>query len=125
MGKLTDREQLVAEQYCKGLSDKEVAQIVGRSVWTIRAQKKDIYHKLGISKDTELVLYLFCEKLKINFDLSEIRKHGLELFFSLLFLIMAVMDYHIDMRRGNTQVVRTTRLVRRTNRKDTTYDILS
>lgn len=85
MNDLSEREHLVAEQYCKGLADKEVADSLGRSTWTIKAQKRDIYRKLGISKDTELVLYMFCEKLKINFDLKEIRKHGLEMFFSFLF----------------------------------------
>lgn len=53
---LSKREHLVAEQYCKGLADKEVADSLQRSEWTIKAQKRDIYKKLGISKDTELVL---------------------------------------------------------------------
>ena len=59
---LSEREHLVAEQYCKGLADKEVADSLQRSEWTIKAQKRDIYKKLGISKDTELVLYMFCER---------------------------------------------------------------
>lgn len=44
---LSEREHLVAEQYCKGLADS-----LQRSEWTIKAQKRDIYKKLGISKDT-------------------------------------------------------------------------
>lgn len=115
MNTLSEREHLVAEQYCKGMADKEVADTLGRSEWTIKAQKRDIYRKLGISKDTELVLYMLCEKLKINFDLKELRKHGLELFFSVLFLVMAVMDFQIDMRRC-TQMqarARVTRVIRR------------
>ena len=115
MTTLSEREHLVAEQYCKGMADKEVADTLGRSEWTIKAQKRDIYRKLGISKDTELVLYMLCEKLKINFDLKELRKHGLELFFSVLFLVMAVMDFQIDMRRC-TQMqarARVTRVIRR------------
>ena len=112
--KLTDREHYVAEQYFKGLTDKEVADQLQRSEWTIKAQKRDIYRKLGISKDTELLLFLLCEKLKMNFDLKEIRKHGLELFFSFLFLIMTAMDYNMDMRRtGRIQArARVTRVVR-------------
>lgn len=123
---LSDREQLVAEQYCKGLTDKEVADVLGRSEWTIRAQKRDIYRKLGISKDTELVLYLFCERLKINFDLKEIRKHGLELFFSIMFFIMAAMDMQVDMRRtGRLQGrARVTRVIRgRRNLNEFDYDL--
>lgn len=43
MNTLSEREHLVAEQYCKGLADKEVADCLGRSTWTIKAQKRDIY----------------------------------------------------------------------------------
>ena len=122
MNALTDREHLVAEQYCKGLADKEVADILNRSEWTIKAQKRDIYRKLGISKDTELVLYMFCERMKIDFDLKEIRKHGLEIFFAVLFTLMAIMNYSLDMKMQMREGVRTARVVRRTsNRND--YDL--
>lgn len=124
METLSQREHLVAEQYCKGLADKEVADSLGRSEWTIKAQKRDIYRKLGISKDTELVLYMLCEKLKINFDLKEIRKHGLELFFSIILLVVAAMDYHMDMRRGRTrEAARITRVIRA--RRSNEYDIFT
>lgn len=122
MNALTDREHLVAEQYCKGLADKEVADVLNRSEWTIKAQKRDIYRKLGISKDTELVLYMFCERMKIDFDLKEIRKHGLEIFFAVLFTLMAIMNYSLDMKMQMREGVRTARVVRRTsNRND--YDL--
>lgn len=125
--KLSEREQLVANQYCKGLADKEVADILQRSIWTIKAQKRDIYKKLGISKDTELLLYMLCEKMHRNFDLKEIRKHGLELFFSLLFLVMAACDFHVDMRRCRMQAkARTSVRVQRTRRNNENsidYDI--
>lgn len=122
MNALTDREHLVAEQYCKGLADKEVADILKRSEWTIKAQKRDIYRKLGISKDTELVLYMFCERMKIDFDLREIRRHGLEMFFAVLFFLMAMLNYSIDMRMQMREGMRTARVARTTsNRND--YDL--
>lgn len=122
MNALTDREHLVAEQYCKGLADKEVADVLNRSEWTIKAQKRDIYRKLGISKDTELVLYMFCERMQIDFDLKEIRKHGLEIFFAVLFTLMAMLNYSIDMRLQMREGVRAVRVVRRvSNRND--YDL--
>ena len=96
---LSPSERLVAEEYCKGLADKEVAFNLGKSLWTIKTQKRTIYRKLGISKDTELLLYMICERLKRNFDLKEIRKHGLELLFSLLFIVMQVMGNQSDIRR--------------------------
>ena len=113
MNDLTEREHLVAEQYCKGLAGKEVAIVLDRSEWTIKAQKRDIYRKLGISKDTELVLYMLCEKMRIEFDLKEIRKHGLEIFFAIIFMTIAVLNYRIDMRMQMRRIVRTARVVRR------------
>lgn len=102
MKPLSERERQVAAEYCKGLADKEVAENLKRSIWTIKAQKRDIYKKLGINKDTELVLYMLCDRLKINFDLKEIRKHGIEILFSLLFTLMQVTCNGIDMRRMRT-----------------------
>ena len=69
---LSEREHLVAEQYCKGLADKEVADSLQRSEWTIKAQKRDIYKKLGISKDTELVLSVYNGNMCITGNISEI-----------------------------------------------------
>lgn len=100
MEALSPAEWIVAVEYCKGLADKEVADNLHKSVLTTKTQKRSIYRKLGISKDTELLLYMLCMKLKRDFDLKEIRKHGLELLFSVLFIIMQIVpDYHIDMRR--------------------------
>ena len=81
---LSPAEMLVANEYCKGLADKEVANNLSKSVWTIKTQKRTIYRKLGISKDTEL------------------RKHGLELLFSILFVVMQVTCNDIDLRRMKT-----------------------
>lgn len=99
MKPLSEREYQVATEYCKGLADKEVADNLKRSIWTIKAQKRDIYKKLGINKDTELVLYMLCDRLKVNFDLKEIRKHGIEILFSMLFALMQVTCNSVDMRR--------------------------
>lgn len=96
---LSQCEYKVANEYCKGLADKEVADNLNKSLWTVKTQKRTIYRKLGISKDTELVLYMLCQRLHRNFDLKEIRRHGLELFFCILFLIMQVTSHNIDMRR--------------------------
>ena len=103
MKSLSACEREVAVEYCKGLADKEVADNLKKSIWTVKAQKRDIYRKLGINKDTELVLYMLCDKAKRNFDIKEIRKHGLELFFSVLFTFIQVSSISsIDMRRVRT-----------------------
>lgn len=99
---LSPAEMLVANEYCKGLADKEVADNLSKSVWTIKTQKRTIYRKLGISKDTELLLYMICNRMKRNFDLNELRKHGLELLFSVLFVVMQVTCNDFDLRRMKT-----------------------
>ena len=63
---------------CRGLTDKEVADRLFRSYHTVRTQKKSIYHKLGVSKDTELLWYMIFERLGRDFNLSEIREKGIE-----------------------------------------------
>lgn len=77
--RLTRAEREVALAFCKGLSDKEVADRLFRSYHTVRTEKRAIYRKLGISKDTELLWYMILEKLGREFNINEIRKKGLEL----------------------------------------------
>ena len=45
---LSDSEQRVAEEYCKGLSDKEVARNLCKSFWTIKTQKRFQSYLYGI-----------------------------------------------------------------------------
>jgi len=59
------------------LSDKEIADRLCRSYHTIRVEKKSIYRKLGVNKETELLWYMIFEKLNREFDLNEIREKGL------------------------------------------------
>lgn len=77
--RLTRAEREVALAFCRGLSDKEIADRLFRSYHTIRTEKRAIYRKLGISKDTELLWYMILDKLGKEFNINEIRKKGLEL----------------------------------------------
>lgn len=116
---LSPTELLVANEYCKGLADKEVADNLNKSVWTVKTQKRAIYRKLGISKDTELLLYMICDRLKRDFDLKELRRHGLEFLFSILFLLMQVTCNDIDLRKMRIPSrVRTAMRYIRTGRKN-------
>jgi hypothetical protein len=42
---------------------------------------------------------MVCEKLKMNFDLREIRKHGIELLMVVLFLTIQISGNGGDLRR--------------------------
>ena len=75
---MSKAEREVALALCRGLSDKEIAEVLFRSYHTVRVQKREIYRKLGISKETELLWYMVLERLGRRFDLGEIRKKGIE-----------------------------------------------
>ena len=65
--------------YCRGLTDKEVAALLYKSYWTIKTQKKAIYQKLGVTKDTELMAYMICERKGVKFSIKRLRELGIEL----------------------------------------------
>lgn len=56
LSRLTTREQEILEQLRKGYVDKEVAQRLGISAWTVRGHLKRIYEKLGVHTRTEAVV---------------------------------------------------------------------
>lgn len=74
-------ESRVAELYCHGLIDKEVANALGKPIWTIRTHKKHIYRKLGISSQQELILYMVADFIGVTFDINRIHKLGLKAIF--------------------------------------------
>lgn len=100
MEPLSQCEYQVAHEVSKGQTPDEIADLLKKSVWTIKAQIRDIHKKLGINNNVELTLYILCDRAKRNFDLKEIRKHGIEIFFSVWFFILAITpNFQMDMRR--------------------------
>lgn len=75
---LSRAEREVALMFCRGLTDKEIADRLFRSYHTVRTQKKTIYQKLGVSKDTELLWWMIFERLGKEFSLNLIREKGIE-----------------------------------------------
>lgn len=86
MAELSDTELLVAGQYCHGLTDKEVADALGKPVWTIRTHKKHIYNKLSISTTHELVLYMVARENKVKWSVRELRRRGLAAVLALIMI---------------------------------------
>jgi DNA-binding NarL/FixJ family response regulator len=64
--------------FCRGLTDKEIADRLFRSYHTVRTQKRTIYQKLGVSKDTELLWWMIFERIGKEFSLNLIREKGIE-----------------------------------------------
>ena len=78
--RLTRAEREVALALCRGLTDKEVADMLCRSYHTVRTQRKSVYRKLGVSKDTELMAAMICQHKGITFTLEALREKGVTLY---------------------------------------------
>lgn len=101
MKELSSTEILVAEQYCHGLTDKEIAETLGKPVWTIRTHKKHIYSKLSIATTHEIVLYMVSKFLGVSWDIQDIRRRGLAALLTLLMLFrITVVDRTNTYTRG-------------------------
>lgn len=77
---LSRAEREVALALCRGLSDKEVADMLCRSYHTVRTQKKAVYRKLGVSKDTELMAAMICQHKEREFSITLLREKGVALY---------------------------------------------
>ena len=86
MEMLSETELVIAEWYCHGLTDKEIAAEINKPVWTVRTHKKHIYLKLGISSTHELVLYMISRHFRKVWNLDEVRRRGLAAVLCSLFL---------------------------------------
>lgn len=93
---LSPTEIHIAESYCRGLIDKEVAEVVDKPVWTVRTHKKHIYQKLQISSMQELVLWMVCKRIGKVWNAREVRLRGLSAILSILLFIQAVL--HIQLQ---------------------------
>ncbi len=78
--RLSPSEREVALALCRGLTDKEIADMLCRSYHTVRTQKKAIYRKMGVSKDTELMAAMICEHKDIRFSVQALREKGVQLY---------------------------------------------
>lgn len=97
---LTEKEFQVADISHRGFLDKEVADILRKSVQTVNFQLKTIKRRLGIDKNVELTWYMYFVALRKNFDINEIRKHGVAVFFSIYLFVLAITpDFQMEMRR--------------------------
>ena len=107
MKQLSDMENRVAEQYCHGLTDKEIADELDKPIWTVRTHKKHIYKKLSIATTHELVLYMVARFLGKEYNAREVRQKGLAAFMIMLiaFHIMVVDNDKYVYRRGRRVMI--------------------
>ena len=71
---LSTREAEIAERIAWGASQKEVANDLGISRYTVDNILRKIYQKLHIGKINELSAWWFCTTFGISFDLSPLKR---------------------------------------------------
>lgn len=74
MNVLTAREKQIAERIAWGSSQKEVADDLHISRWTVDNTLRKIYQKLHIGKTNELSAWWFCTHFGISFELSPLKR---------------------------------------------------
>lgn len=115
---LTPRETEISTLIAWGLSQKEVAAMLGRSISTISNTLRKLYAKLGISKESELAAFVFCTKYGVdpkNDPLGNVRRAiGSITLLALLIFQLTINPTDTTIRRPRTP---------RTRRAETEYII--
>ena len=89
---LTARESQVAERIAWGASQKEVADDLGISRYTVDNILRKVYDKLHIGKINELSAWWFCTTFGISFDLSPLKRTIGAICLTCLFISGEIMD---------------------------------
>lgn len=109
---LTKQEMKVAQLVSVGYSDKEAADALHISTRTVVNHKQNIFEKLGISKATELVAWFWWMKFAKSFDLNELKKQVVAMFFLFCMLTSTVDFDHNQWRQQRSRRARTERYLK-------------
>ena len=108
---LTTRESQVAERIAWGASQKEVADDLGISRYTVDNILRKVYDKLHIGKINELSAWWFCTTFGISFELSPLKRTIGALCLICLFISGEMMNEH-HFCRYRTGRVRIERIIK-------------
>lgn len=82
-------ELRVVEQLARGLSEKEIADVLHISVYTVKNHLRNIRERNHIQKNTEIIILYASTLSKKRVSLKEVKALG----FSILFMLLNVCDY--------------------------------
>ena len=89
---LSKTEFKIVELTVLGLSKKEVASKLHRSVYTVETEVKNVYQKLGLKKVQDLAVWYCGEMFNISFQISERRRQV----FAICLLVLITFDIGFD-----------------------------
>lgn len=111
--KLTTREAEIAERIAWGASQKEVANDLGISRFTVDNTLRKIYAKLHIGKINELSAWWFCTTFNISFSLSPLQRSLIAVCLLCLVVFSEVINISDYCRYRTAHKTKTELLVRR------------
>lgn len=76
---LTPREKQVADLLARGLSEKEVAERLNIKYNTVNNHTRSIRNKVGLNKNTEIILLFIADYNDKPFNIQDIRKYGVSI----------------------------------------------
>ena len=82
-------ELRVVEQLSRGLSEKEIAEVLHVSIYTVKNHLRNIRERNHIQKNTEIIILYATYLSKKRVSLNEVKTLG----FSILFILLNVCDY--------------------------------
>lgn len=97
---LSATELRVAKEMTKCVKRKDAAENLLMSIDSVKLHLKNIYLKLNIHSDTELLMFMVCDALGKRFSVKELRERGVSILLSLTLLVMGCINATPDdMRR--------------------------
>lgn len=110
VAELSPTEKRVAEQYCRGYNDSEVADSLGMMLWTCKTHKKHIFQKWRINSTHEMVLLFIARLKRHECEITDIRNQGISIFLLLLVIFqMSFVETDYARTINNIRTVRTNR----------------
>lgn len=74
---MTPRQWQIAELVAEGMTNFEVAKVIGKTHWTVRNALRTIFDETGMSNRTELALWIVAHKERKQHE-TENRVRGLD-----------------------------------------------
>lgn len=117
-GRLTKKEQEIAELITWGASAKEIALILNRKTNTIARHIKNIKRKLGINKSTEISAYIFCTEYNVPIAYDKIGNIKKIISMCVCFFLIGLAEFQqMDCLRIRTVKPVSSRTIRTSARK--------
>lgn len=89
LSELTATELKVAKEMTKCIRRQEVADNLFMSIDSVKRHLKNIYLKLNISNEMQLVMLMACDALGKKFSAKDIREKGVTILLSITLIVMA------------------------------------